>query len=260
MGTSVLEGPGTWLAGVQQHTYWTMPLYALVQAPWYAVFGFSIVTQRLLTFSCGLALLLCVYLLVKKLSTEWAAVVSVVLIGCDYEFVKQSAQGRMDMLCALLGFAGLALYVNLRETRFRDAVLLSNAAVAASCMTHPCGVLGLTSLWAVTLYLDRKRLGWKEVGLAAAPYMAALTLWAVYISQAPADFLTQMKGNTKGILADIGGRTRFESHNASSVGTDRGVGAALHRQLSLAVGAGCLSVGFVGDRNSGLEDQTNRAT
>ena len=260
MGTSVLEGPGTWLAGVQQHTYWTMPLYALVQAPWYAVFGFSIVTQRLLTFSCGLALLLCVYLLVKKLSTEWAAVVSVVLIGCDYEFVKQSAQGRMDMLCALLGFAGLALYVNLRETRFRDAVLLSNAAVAASCMTHPCGVLGLTSLWAVTLYLDRKRLGWKEVGLAAAPYMVALTLWAVYISQAPADFLTQMKGNTKGILADIGGRTRFESYNASSVGTDRGVGAALHRQLSLAVGAGCLSAGFVGDRNSGLEDQTDRAT
>ena len=210
MGTSVLEGPGTWLAGVEQHTYWTMPLYALVQAPWYAIFGFNIITQRLLTFCCGLALLLCIYLLVKKLSTKWAAVLSVVLIGCDYEFVMQSSLGRMDMLCALLGFAGLALYVNLRETRFRDAVLLSNAAVAASCMTHPCGVLGLTSLWAVTLYLDRRRLGWKEVGLAAAPYVVALTLWGAYISLAPTDFLKQMQGNTKGILADIGGRSRFD--------------------------------------------------
>ena len=118
-----------------------MPLYALVQAPWYAIFGFSIVTQRLLTFCCGLALLLCVYLIVKKLSTEWAAVVSVVLIGCDYEFVKQSAQGRMDMLCALLGFAGLALYVNLRETRLPgDAVLRCRTQqLPGELPTHPCG-------------------------------------------------------------------------------------------------------------------------
>ena len=210
MGTPVLGGTGTWLAGVAQHTYWTMPLYALVQTPWYFIFGFNIITQRLLTFCCGLALLFCVYWLVKKLSTEWAAVVSVVLIGCDYEFVKQSALGRMDMLCALLGFAGLALYVNLRETRFREAVLLSNTAAAASCMTHPCGVLGLTSLWAVMFYLDRKRLTWKEIGLAAAPYVVALALWGIYISRAPADFLTQMQGNTKGIQADIGGRNRFD--------------------------------------------------
>ncbi len=210
MGTPILGGTGTWLAGVDQHTYWTMPLYGLVQVPWYFIFGFNIITQRFLTFFCGLALLICVYWLVRKLSTEWTAVLSVVLICCDYQFVKQSGLGRMDMLCALLGFAGLALYVNLRETRFREAVLLSNTAAAASCMTHPCGILGLTSLWAVMFYLDRKRLTWREIGFAAAPYVVALALWGIYISQAPADFLTQMQGNTKGIQADIGGRKRFE--------------------------------------------------
>jgi 4-amino-4-deoxy-L-arabinose transferase-like glycosyltransferase len=210
MGTPVLGETGTWLAGVDQHTYWTMPMYGLVQAPWYFIFGFNIITQRLLTFCCGLALLVCIYWLVRKLSTEWAAVLSVVLIGCDYQFVKQSGLGRMDILCALLGFAGLALYVNLRETRFREAVLLSNTAAAASCMTHPCGMLGLTSLWAVMFYLDRKRLTWREIGFAATPYVAALALWGVYISRAPADFLTQMQGNTKGIEADAGGRRRFD--------------------------------------------------
>jgi 4-amino-4-deoxy-L-arabinose transferase-like glycosyltransferase len=222
MGTPVLGETGTWLSGVAQHTYWTMPLYALVQTPWYFIFGFNIITQRLLTFCCGLAVLFCVYWLVKRLSTEWAAVVSVLLIGCDYEFVKQSALGRMDMLCALLGFAGLALYVNLRETRLREAVLLSNTAAAASCMTHPYGMLGLTSLWAVMFYLDRKRLTWREIGVAAAPYVTALALWGIYISRAPRDFLTQMQGNTKGIQADIGGRNRFDLmlHPLSALSAD----------------------------------------
>jgi 4-amino-4-deoxy-L-arabinose transferase-like glycosyltransferase len=209
MGTPVVEGVGTWLAGIDQHTYWTMPLYSLVQVPWYWLFGFSLLTQRLLTSVLGIGVLFCVYALVKKLSTEWAAVLSVVFIGCDYEFIKQSAEGRMDMLCAFLGFAGLALYLNLRETNFRRAVLLSNVAAAASCMTHPCGVLAMTGLWAIMFYFDRKRLGWKDVALAGAPYVVALALWAAYILPAPASFLAQMKGNARGIQAEIGGGNRF---------------------------------------------------
>ena len=209
MGTPVVEGVGTWLAGIDQHTYWTMPLYSLVQVPWYWLFGFSLLTQRLLTSVLGIGVLFCVYALVKKLSTEWAAVLSVVFIGCDYEFIKQSAEGRMDMLCAFLGFAGLALYLNLRETNFRRAVLLSNVAAAASCMTHPCGVLAMTGLWAIMFYFDRKRLGWKDVALAGSPYVIALALWGAYILPAPASFLAQMKGNARGIQAEIGGGERF---------------------------------------------------
>src|SRR5450432_1101793 len=44
MGTPVLGSNLTWLAGIDQHTYWTMPLYSLAQVPWYAVFGFSLVS------------------------------------------------------------------------------------------------------------------------------------------------------------------------------------------------------------------------
>jgi uncharacterized membrane protein len=209
MGTPVVEGAGTWLAGIDQHTYWTMPLYSLVQVPWYWLFGFSLLTQRLLTLLLGIGVLICVYTLVKKLSTEWAAVLSVIFVGCDYEFIKQSAEGRMDMLCAFLGFAALAIYVNLRESRLRKAVVLSNVAAAASCMTHPCGVLAMTSLWALTIYFDRKRLRWKDVALAGSPYVIALALWGAYILPAPASFLAQMKGNARGIQAEIGGGERF---------------------------------------------------
>lgn len=98
MGTPAIEGTGTWRAGIDQHTCWTMPFYSLV----------------------------------KKLTTEWAAIISVVLISIDFEFVRQPAVGRMDMLCSFFGFAALVIYVSLRETRFNRAVLLSNAAAAAT--------------------------------------------------------------------------------------------------------------------------------
>lgn len=209
MGTPTIEGVGTALAGIEQHTYWTMPFYSLAQVPWYWLFGFSLILQRLFTLFCGVGVLISVYLLVKKLSTEWVAALSVILIACDFQFVEQSAVGRMDMLCAWLAFSGLALYVNLRETRFRDALLLSNVALAVSCMTHPNGALGLSSLWVLILYFDRKRLGWREVGLIGAPYVAVLAMWGLYISRAPQSFLSQLRANVQGVQADVGGNDRF---------------------------------------------------
>ena len=209
MGTPTIDGAGTALADIGQHTYWTLPFYSLAQVPWYSLFGFSLIMQRLFTLFCGIGLLVCVYMLVKKLSSEWAAALSVILIACDFQFVEQSAVGRMDMLCALLAFAGLALYVNLRDTRLREALLLSNAAVALSCMTHPCASLGLTSLWELIFYFDRKRLGWREVGLTAAPYVTVLALWGVYISRAPQSFLLQFRANIGGLNAEAGGSGRF---------------------------------------------------
>ena len=209
MGTQTIDGAGTALAGIGQHTYWTMPLYSLAQVPWYGLFGFSLIWQRLFTLFCGIGVLICVYALVKKLSTPWVAALSVILLSCDFAFTVQSAMGRMDMLCALLAFAGLALYVNLRETRFREALLLSNGAVALSCMTHPCAAMGLTSLWVLILYFDRNRLGWREVGLIGVPYAFVLALWGVYISRAPRSFLSQLQANVSGVTAESGGSSRF---------------------------------------------------
>jgi Dolichyl-phosphate-mannose-protein mannosyltransferase len=213
MGTPILGSNLTWLAGIDQNTYWTMPLYSLAQVPWYLIFGFGLVSQRLLSLVCGLGVLWCVYKLVLKLTNPWAASLSVILVSCDWMFIRQSADGRMDMLCALLGFSGLVVYVSRRETRFTQAMVLANSAVVASCMTHPCGVLAASSLWLLILYLDRKRLRWRDIGLAAIPYAVAGLSWGAYISRAPASFLLQMKGNAKGVQSDIGGRDRLTELN-----------------------------------------------
>ena len=74
------------------------------------------------------------------------------LLSCDYIFIVCAASGRMDMMSAALGFAGLAAYLLFREHRLPLAVLLSHALVVASGMTHPMGLLpffGLTFFIAI---------------------------------------------------------------------------------------------------------------
>src|SRR5262249_23465669 len=58
LGTTILESKGTWLEGVDRHTYWISPLYPLLQALWYKLFGFSLWALRSLSIVAGAAVLL----------------------------------------------------------------------------------------------------------------------------------------------------------------------------------------------------------
>ncbi|MDE3105401.1 MAG: glycosyltransferase family 39 protein [Acidobacteriota bacterium] len=209
LGTPVLQGKGMWLDGIARHTYWTMPLYGLVQAPWYAVFGFSLVAQRMLTVVCGVGVLLCLFVLVRRLAGSGAALLAVLLAAVDSELIRLSAQGRMDMLCALLGLGGLAVYVTLRHRSLPLAVGVAHALGALACMTHPYGVLPATSLWALMLLLDARRMRLSLLLLAVAPYAAVLLAWGMYIQRDRSSFVSQFVGNMHGLQADSGAQGRF---------------------------------------------------
>jgi hypothetical protein len=101
----------------------------------------------------------------------------------------------MDMMCAALNFAGFAAYLGLRERNFTAAILLSQSLVVASGLTHPYGILGLAGLVFLTLYFDRRRLTWRDVGLALIPYFVGALGWGLYILQRPDLFVSQFVGN-----------------------------------------------------------------
>src|SRR5436309_2288758 len=79
------------------------------------------------------------------------------LLAVDYSFVMGASFGCMDLMCAALGFAGLAAYLSLREKHFAWAVLVSHTLVAASGLTHFMGILHFAGLVFLTLYFDRRR-------------------------------------------------------------------------------------------------------
>jgi len=215
MGTTILESKGSWMEGMDRHTYWILPLHVLAQAGWYKLFGFSLLTLRWLSVFWGAVVLCAWYFLMRRLSQDpRVALLSVGLLTVDYHFTSVAALGRMDAMCAGLGWAGCAVYVCMRERNLRVAVVSSNVLVAASCFTHPCGALYFVILSVLTMYYDHARLGWKEIMVAGSPYLAGIGAWGVYILQSPTQFWSQFSGNASGIAGEFTEMNRWSGLKA----------------------------------------------
>jgi 4-amino-4-deoxy-L-arabinose transferase-like glycosyltransferase len=212
MGTTVLASKGTWLVGIDRHTYWIMPLHPLVQAVWYKLVGFSLVRQRLLSILFGAGALLAWFTIVLRASGLYsAAVLAILIIGFEGSFLNVAANGRMDMMTAALGAAGLAAFLQLRDRYPRTSLWVSQALVAAAVFTHPCGVLFLAALAVTMLIVTHGRIALRPADLAAMalPWLLAALLWGAYIAQAPSDFRSQLFGNINGFAGEYLQRGRF---------------------------------------------------
>jgi hypothetical protein len=226
LGTTILESKETWLRGVDQHIYWMMPLHSLVQAVWYRAVGFGLIRQRLLSVAFGAGALASWFIIILNLTGQpFIALLATGVVGFERNFLAAAGNGRMDMMTASLGTSAIASYLLLRGSRPRIAILVSHSLAAASIWTHPCGLLFAALLVLLILHLDRHRLRPGDVALALAPYALAAGLWALYIAQAPADFISQFGGNVSGFAGEYTRQQRFAGLRAPL--------AALHREWSL---------------------------
>jgi hypothetical protein len=199
-GTSVLDPTATFrtnnLTGIHEHTYWIVPLFPLAEAAWFQAIGYGLMQARYLSILWGLVALWAWYRMLKILTgDERVAVLAMGLMAVDFTFVWTSSVGRMDMMCAALGGAGLTAFLILRERNFTQAVLVSQSLIVAAGLSHPMAAGYACGLLALTLYGDRKRIRPLHVLVAAAPYAAGAIGWGLYIMRAPHDFMLQFGGN-----------------------------------------------------------------
>lgn len=202
MGTSVLVPAGLAgkepLTGIEQHTYWVTPLHLLLQAAWYKLVGFSLLKMRALSIIFGALVVVALFFLTDRLVLNVkVALLSAALVAVDPIFVYYSADGRMDVMCAGFGFAGLALYLYLRERSLAPALVAANILICASMFTNPNGILPFLGLVFLALHFDRQRLEWKH-SASLIPYFLAAAAYGFYILQAPGDYLRQIHSNGSG--------------------------------------------------------------
>jgi hypothetical protein len=199
-GTSVLDPTAAFrtnnLSGINQHTYWIVPLYPLVQAAWYLVVGFGLMHLRYLSAVWGLVAMWAWYrILMKVCGDRRVAALALGLMAVDFTMVLAGSWGRMDMMAAALGSAGLAAFLSLREKHLIRAILVSQACVAGAGLSHPLALGYFAGLQALTLYSDWRRIRFPHVMAACVPYLVGAAGWGLYISQAPHDFILQFGGN-----------------------------------------------------------------
>jgi 4-amino-4-deoxy-L-arabinose transferase-like glycosyltransferase len=195
MGSPALRD-NTHLLRIAQRTYWIFPLDPLLQSVWYRVFGAGLFSMRSLSVCFGLLGLGSIFIFAWKLSRDLrVGLIALALTAVDYLYIYGSASGRMDVICAGLGYSGLAAYMALREKNFSLAILVGNALIVASGATHPNGFLYFIALVLLALYFDRRRLRWQHLPLALVPYLVAASLWGGYIARDPQAFLAQIRAN-----------------------------------------------------------------
>ena len=127
-GTSFLEPIGQFFKGINQWTYWVVPLQFLAQWPWYKIFGAGLLSARFFDIAWGLVALIAWGFIIRKLTGDavmgfWA----IALMACDYQFVAQMSLNRMDAMSLSLASLAILSFVELREKNLLGAIVLSQA-------------------------------------------------------------------------------------------------------------------------------------
>ncbi len=194
--TTIMETFSTPFAGIERHTYWIMPLQPLGLSIWYRLFGFSVFSTRSFSIVWGLVALVSWFIIVRSLFKRVPlGLLVLALLSCDYIFIVCASSGRMDIMSAALGFAGFAAYLSLRERSLAWAIFVSQSLIVMSGLTHPMGLLPFFGLICLSLYFDRKRIGFKQLAIALSPYAIGGLAWGAYILQDPTSFFNQFFAN-----------------------------------------------------------------
>ncbi len=189
---------------IDYYTFHMPPLWFLFQAAWYGLFDFGVFQMRALSAVFGLLLVVSLYLFTRRITANhWVGLLAAIIVATDYNVTRWAGDGRMDMMCASLGFAAVAAYVYLRERHLGVAIIVSQGLVVASGLTHPAGILYLIGIVALVLFFDRGRIGPRHILLGVLPYLAGALGWGVYIIQDFEAFKTQFFGNYGGRGARI---------------------------------------------------------
>jgi 4-amino-4-deoxy-L-arabinose transferase-like glycosyltransferase len=198
----VLEPAGIkYLRGIDRTFYWMAPVGMVLQAGAFKVFGFGLLVQRELSVVCGLGVVLLWHLALRHLLQDRVAALTSVLLSVDFVFLSLSSRGRSDTISLFFAMAALAGYMHWRERSLALALAVANTACALSGMVHPNGgIAAVTSLVALTLYLDRTRLRWSYLAVVAVCYGVLGLGWGLYIAKAPDLFVAQFFGNVAGRL------------------------------------------------------------
>ena len=186
-----------WEGARESHkAYWMPPVFFLAQAAWEMVVGFGVVQFRLGTVLWGLILLLVVGSIVRKITDDslLAALIAFAL-GCDYTYVQHAGVGRCEIMSAALAIGASAVYLRLRDRSLPLAVFMSHALMTLSGLTHPVGgMMWMPCLIGLQLWMDGRRLRWKDYAIGALPYFIGAAAWGAYILQDPAEFKRQFFG------------------------------------------------------------------
>lgn len=197
MGTSMIYGS----YNIANFTYWQPPVFILLMAASFKLFGFGVIQARMVSVSLGFLTVLFTYLFGLKLYNKKIGILASLLLMSNPLFFLVSRNARMEIAAAF--FLVIALYftvIALKESKL--CYYFASAFFATlALLSHPNGVIAILSVLLIILAekIDFKMLKFNlylnEIIIFILGVIIPLIPYLLYISLDFAAFKGQFMGN-----------------------------------------------------------------
>ena len=207
LGTTMKAG------GIANYTYWQPPVFFLLLATSFKLFGFGLTQARMVSVFLGFLTVLFTYLLGKRLYNKRIGLLASLLLISNPLFFYTSRQSRMDIAVAC--FTLIALYYILIALKDSKPVFyfVSSFFAMLALLSHPNGLMGIIAIILIILVykVDIKgfklNLKLKEIIFFISGIILPLVPYLYYISldfpEFKNQFMSNIGGSTSNILTNI---------------------------------------------------------
>ena len=198
LGTTMKAG------GIANYTYWQPPVYFLLLAASFKLFGFGLIQARMVSVFLGFFTVLFTYLLGKRLYNKRIGLLASLLLIANPLFFYTSRQVRMDI--AVVCFTLIALYyiyIALKDSK-PVFYFISSLFAMLALLSHPNGLMGIIAIvliilvYKVDLKAFKFNLKLKEIIFFILGIILPLVPYLYYISLDFPEFKNQFMGNIGG--------------------------------------------------------------
>jgi 4-amino-4-deoxy-L-arabinose transferase-like glycosyltransferase len=203
LGSDLFAG----FAGMERHHYENMPVYPLLEAGVFAVFGVGVVQMRLLSVLFGFLLILAVFAAGRTIADERVGVVAVLFLvglriteGGDATgllLLDRARINRYDIAVPVFGLLAMLVFFRAERDHRMPWYAATGLLIALASLSHLYGVFWLP----IVAGLLAAREGWRvlhrpELWLLMGGFILAWLPWVAYVATGWTDFLGQMRTDT----------------------------------------------------------------
>ncbi len=186
---------------IDHFTYWQPPVYLLLLAASFKLFGFGITQARLVSIILSIFTVLFTYLLGTELYNKKLGLIGSILLISNPLFFFISRDARMDIAVACFTLISLYFLLIVFKKPKNSYYFYSGLFAMLSLLSHPNGLYGIFSI--ILVYFAYKfdfknfkfRLKLKEVAYFLLGPILLLIPYLIYISMDFSAFMGQFKIN-----------------------------------------------------------------
>jgi len=190
--------------GMERHHYEQMPVFPLVQAAVFKLFGVGVLQMRVLPVACGFVLLLAVFAVGRQVGGDRVGALALILMlilrvaaggdGTGILLLDRARINRYDIAVPVFGLLALWAFNRAERDRNHTWYMLTGLLTGLSSLSHLYGVFWLPIFIGCAIARHgRDLLRQRTLGLLLAGFAVPWLPWAVYVATGWSDYLGQMR-------------------------------------------------------------------